>query len=254
VASLVLGVGWMKHWYFYILLTNFLAPLGIPHPGEFSPLWSLAVEEQFYLVWPFAVYFLNARQLKRLCIALIVLAPVLRGVFHFEWHWPIYELTPFRMDLLAAGGFVCLVWRERRERIEEWGAKIGLPLAVVGLAGLILLGHFGYSTYGNSRVGNVLIYEACLMIALGFMLYALGGRWVGWLTISPLTYIGKVSYTMYLIHLLILALVWQHVKGVAGAAVGLGLTIGYATISWYVLERPLLKAGKAAPKKLVTAG
>jgi peptidoglycan/LPS O-acetylase OafA/YrhL len=253
VTSLFIGISWMKHWYLYILLTNFLDPLGIRHPSEFGPLWSLAVEEQFYLVWPFAVYFLNVRQLRRLCIALVLLAPVLRGTIHFALDWPIYELTPFRMDLLAFGGLICLEWRERHDRIEKWGLKIGLPLIAIGLAGLVLLAHFGYTTYGNTRVGNVLIYEMCLMIAVGTILYALGGKWVGWLKLSPMTYIGKVSYTMYLIHLLVLHLVLEHIKGYAGYAVALVLTIGYATVSWYLMESRLLKAGKAKPQKLVTA-
>ncbi len=108
LASFIFGTAWLKHWYLYILLTNLLLPLGIPHPTAFDPLWSLAVEEQFYLVWPFAVYFLSTRRLRQLCIALIVLAPILRGAFLFQRHWPIYTLTPFRMDLLAAGGLLCV--------------------------------------------------------------------------------------------------------------------------------------------------
>ncbi len=245
IASLLVGVSWMRHWYFYILLTNFLQPLRIPHPDSFDPLWSLAVEEQFYLIWPFAVYFLNPRNLKKLCIVLILFVPLLRGVLHFQQHWPIYELTPFRMDLLAVGGLLCLEWRERREQLEVWGAKLGLPLAGIGMVGLLLLGHFGYTTYGNTRIGNVCIYEACLMIATGLTLYALAGKRMGaWLGSRPLRYIGKISYSMYLIHMLVLGLVSPHLQGVVGALVALGLTIGYATVSWYLLENPLLKAGK----------
>lgn len=246
VASLFLGISWMKHWYFYILLTNFLQPLHISYPEEFGPLWSLAVEEQFYLLWPLAVYFLNTRQLKKLCIFLILLAPILRGMFHFEDYFSIYMLTPFRMDLLAVGGLLCLQWRERQTQIEEWGTKLGAVLVLTGLAGMIVLSHFHYAKYTNSRVSNVLVYEAVLVIALGIMIYALGGA--RWLKNSLLGYIGRISYSMYLVHYLVLSLVLSHIRGIAGVAAALCLTVAYAAASWHLIESKLLKAGRGKPK------
>jgi len=50
VASFFFELAWTRHWYLYVMLTNFVLPLRIPHPKAFEPLWSLAVEEQFYLV------------------------------------------------------------------------------------------------------------------------------------------------------------------------------------------------------------
>jgi peptidoglycan/LPS O-acetylase OafA/YrhL len=240
VASLFIGVAWMRQWYLYILLTNLIIPLHIPHPIAFDPLWSLAVEEQFYLAWPFAVYFLSERRLRNLSILLIVLAPVLRDLIHFSEHWPIYTLTPFRMDLLAAGALLWLEWERNRAGIERWGAKIGAVLAVLGFAGLGLLGHLHISTYGNSRIGNVLVYEFSLFICLGFMLYALSGWRVGWLRLRPLRYLGQISYSMYLVHLGMITLVFTRLQGVAGAALALALTIGYAALSWRFIESPLL--------------
>src|SRR5664279_1779381 len=198
LVTILFGAGWTQHWYFYILLTNFLDPLQIPHPAAFTPLWSLAVEEQFYLVWPFAVYYLNRRHVRYLCVFLIVLAPLLRGVLHFQQPWSVYMLTPFRMDLLATGGLLCLAWRSRRETIQRWGTIVGAILVFIGLAGLSVLGHFSLSTYSNTRTGNVFIYECCLVVSLGVILYALAGRSVGWLQSKPMTYIGQISYSMYL--------------------------------------------------------
>ena len=240
VASFLYGVSWMRHWYLYILLTNFIMPLHIPHPIPLDPLWSLAVEEQFYLAWPFAVYFLNERQLRNLSILLIVLAPVLRGVIHFQEHWPIYTLTPFRMDLLSAGALLWLEWQRNRAGIERWGAKIGAVLAMLGFAGLGLLEHLHISAYGNSRIGNVFVYEFALFICLGFMFYALSGWRVGWLRLRPLRYIGQISYTMYLVHLGIIMLIAPRLHGAAGAALALALAIGYAALSWHLIESPLL--------------
>lgn len=241
VASCVFGIAWVRHWYFYIALTNFLTPLSIPHPAAFEPLWSLAVEEQFYIVWPFAVYFLDDRRLRQLCVLLIVAAPILRGSFHFEYDWPIYMLTPFRMDLLAAGGLLCLEWKGQRERFERYGAVMGLFLVGVGVAGMLTLMKLGYSTSGNTRIGNVFIYEACMFIALGAMIFALGGRGVGWLRWRPITYIGQISYSMYLVHLGIILLVSAKIHSqISAAAVALSLTVAYAAISWWLMESQLL--------------
>jgi len=240
LASIVFGVAWMKHWYLYLLLTNLLLPLNIAHPKAFDPLWSLAVEEQFYLVWPFAVYFLDTRRLRQLCVVLIVLAPTLRAVFHFAEHWPIYTLTPFRMDLLAMGGLLCIEWKTRRASFEKWGTKIGIPLCLTGLAGLGLLMRFGYSTHANTRAGNVLIYESCLLISTGVMLFALGGKGIRWLQWGPLTYIGQVSYSMYLVHVGILTLLGNRFSSVETAVIGFALTLGYAAVSWSLMESRLL--------------
>jgi len=240
VASCFFGVAWMRHWYLYIVLTNFLIPLHIPHPLAFDPLWSIAVEEQFYLVWPFAVYFLDDHRLRKLSILLIVLAPVLRGMVHFQEHWPIYTLTPFRMDLLATGALLWLEWKKNRAGIERRGAKIGLALIVVGLTGLGVLARFHTSTDGNTRLGNVSIYEFSLFICFGFMLYALSGWQVGWLRVKPLMYIGRISYSMYLVHLGILILIMPRIAGIAGDALALVITIVYASLSWHIMESRLL--------------
>jgi peptidoglycan/LPS O-acetylase OafA/YrhL len=244
VVSFFVGWSWLHYWYFYLLLTNFLMTLHIPHPPYFETFWSLAVEEQFYLVWPFAVYFFPERRLRYLAIALILAAPLLRGTLHFSQHWPIYMLTPFRMDLLAAGALLCLVWRETPEWIKTHGLPIGFSLMLLGLVTLALLGHFGLSTYGNTRTGNVLVYEGALFLSLGFMLYALSGKYVAWLRFGPLRFIGLISYTMYLIHGGILALLSTRLHGVLLLLAGLLATVIYASISWYVLERPLLSTGK----------
>ncbi len=241
LASLFFGIAWMRHWYLYILLTNFLLPLHIQHPIAFDPLWSLAVEEQFYLVWPFAVYYLSERHLRALSIFFIAMAPVLRGVMHFQQHWPIYTLTPFRMDLLAAGALLCLEWRRNRSGIERWGASVGAILAVIGISGLALLAKNHISTYGNTRAGNVLIYECSLFVSVGIMLYALCGWRVGWMRYRPLRYIGQISYSMYLVHLGVLTLVATCVHGRKAAFLALGITILYASVSWHWMERPLLE-------------
>lgn len=242
-TSFFFGVAWIRHWYFYFFLTNFLTVLQIPHPLAFNPLWSLAVEEQFYIVWPFVVYFLSEKSLARVCAVLIVAAPILRGTMHFQTHWPIYALTPFRMDLLAAGALIALVWRRRNNWIHRYGTVSGAILVCSGIFGMAWLGKANISTFTNTPMANVLLYESTLLIGVGVILFALAGRGVGILENRVMAYIGKISYTMYLVHMIFLEIpAIQNLGGWPYILAALSCTIGYAAISWRWIETPLLRA------------
>ncbi len=252
MVSLLVGVSWARHWYLYLFLTNLLAVLHIPVPAAFGPLWSLSVEEQFYMVWPFVVYFLDEQKLWWAASSLVVIAPLLRGVFHRPTPWAVYMLTPFRMDLLAVGALLCLTYRNFPKWLEEKGLQVGVLCGSMGLVGLLLLSRFGISTYGNTRFGNVTVFECSLLCTLGLMLWALSGRFVKVLCWKPLMYIGQISYTFYLIHVGVLTFLGQYLSEYATAVITFLACVGYASLSWIMIEEPLLKGGdhggqKAAP-------
>jgi peptidoglycan/LPS O-acetylase OafA/YrhL len=242
VLSLFFGFAWRAQWFFYLGLMNFLPPLGLPEPNAFGPFWSLAVEEQFYLVWPFAVYLLSERRLARFACSLFVAAPLLRGLCHFQTDWAVYMLTPFRVDLLATGALLCLAYRNDGVWMRRWGAGVGLVLTCIGAAGLLLLSHFGVTTYGNTRTGNVLIYECTLLTCSGLILWALSGRYTWPLRWGALRYVGKISYSMYLIHLGAILLLGERLSPLAAAGAAFAVTLGYAVASWHLVERRLLRA------------
>ena len=102
---------------------NFVLAFHIPHPQSFEILWSLAVEEQFYLLWPLAVYFLSEQAIAWVAAAIVLVAPLLRWICTplFAYHWPIYALTPFRMDLLAVGALISILWRNRQDAVKRFG-------------------------------------------------------------------------------------------------------------------------------------
>jgi peptidoglycan/LPS O-acetylase OafA/YrhL len=243
LASAVVGVGWMKHWYLYLFLMNFIVALQLSHPAPFAVLWSLAVEEQFYLLWPFVVFFLSETALAWVAGGLMLLAPLLRWVCTplFSGHWQIYTLMPFRMDLLAAGAMLAILWRRRRSAMERYGAY-GPVLTVAAGAALVLLGRVsGFSTEANTREANVWIYELCLVASVGVVAWALSGRYVGVLRWRPMVYLGRISYSVYLIHTLALLVVHEHVENLSVAALlAAFLTVGYAALSWRYLEEPIL--------------
>jgi peptidoglycan/LPS O-acetylase OafA/YrhL len=243
VTSLFVSTSWLKTWYMYIGAMNYPRT----GPGTLSMLWSLAVEEQFYLVWPFVILFFARKRLPTLAAALIVAAPILRGLFTplLVDVWSIYKLTPFRMDCLAAGALIGLVWENHKERIARVGALWLVP-AGLGFATLLLVSRVaGFGTADYTLKGNVVTYELSLLIAVSVMLWALSDVWTGLLKVAIVRWIGQISYSLYLIHITAYTLVEQRLHGglliTLGAA---GLSLSYAAASWYLLERPLLSAKK----------
>ncbi|MGC4030277.1 MAG: acyltransferase [Tepidisphaeraceae bacterium] len=83
--------------------------------GAVNHFWSLAVEEHFYLAWPFVVYFCSRAKLKQVCLTLILAAPILRAMLFlggFDSVVP-YVLTPTRMDSMALGGLMAALLAEK---------------------------------------------------------------------------------------------------------------------------------------------
>ena len=98
-VSLVYAVPWAKVWYFYVFFGANVATLLYPLPFvAMIPLWSLAVEEQFYFVWPTVVFLTRSATLKKVALGVIVTVPVLRAIctLFVSTHDAIYFLTPFR--------------------------------------------------------------------------------------------------------------------------------------------------------------
>ena len=141
VSSLLFGTAWVKHWYWFAFFaTNIAGMLNQSGHESLGPLWSLAVEEQFYLVWPLVVIMASPRMLLRLSIAVFLAAPILRGVATpwFPNNTAIYCMTPLRMDLLlASGAIIAWVYRWNRPLLSR--SRILPHLALAGAAGLVIV-------------------------------------------------------------------------------------------------------------------
>jgi peptidoglycan/LPS O-acetylase OafA/YrhL len=246
VSSLLFGVGWAKHWEWYAFFaTNIGDALGQSGHDSLNVLWSLAVEEQFYIVWPFVILLLPERALAWVAAALIVAVPVLRAVATpwFDSFWPIYYLTPFRMDLLAAGALLAVAVRRNPNALQPFR-----PLAMLGFfAALAVLAwlHIHYPRFRaeNTPLSNAALYSVSLVLCTSVVVIALQSQGiVKRLLCNPvLVYIGTISYTIYLIHLSILYTLWPlHMSRYVTAALALAITLTYASVTWFAFERRLI--------------
>ena len=205
--------------------------------------WSLAVEEQFYLVWPWLVLALPRPWLARTLKTFLVVAVVARIVVVFM-HLPpqighTYEnFTVTRMDGLVAGSLVALCARAEGG-LARYGRRATGWLIACGALFLLLqiyaptkqLGYiFRYAALAGFTASAVLLILAS---PTGLVSRLLGGRWLTW--------IGARSYGIYVIHLpIVLWLAARGLPAIVVLAVALGITLALAAVSWTVLESPLL--------------
>lgn len=267
--------------YYGFLLACFLWARGVPHPhllwfatyvgnvrvfidnawppiAVLAPLWSLQVEEQFYLTFPWVVKETSRRTLTRILIGSIAGALVFR--IALQAYLPnngygTYVLMPARMDSLALGGLIAIGSRQSAAILQSrW---LGWVAAICALAFLIVWktpNVFLQQTIGFSLIDIAL---ACVLILL------ITGRWPLLTRICrsrALAGLGVVSYGLYLLQLPAFELVNRFAAGLirwpAGdlleMLIAFAVGTGFACLSWKFFESPILKLKDyfAAPRAL----
>jgi len=247
VAGSLFALPWTRGWYWYIFFaTNIPLALGQAGAAALMPLWSLAVEEQFYLVWPLVVRFCSRENLRRVALSTIVLSPLVRAAATplFSIHLPIYCLTIFRADTLAAGAFLAIAQAEDRNWItrRRYAGLVILLTAGILLALLSLRPNF--RTSANSVLFNSAGYSLTAIFFAGALTYVLAlehGIVYRVLTCKRARYLGRISYTFYLYHVAVLEKTAGYVNSpLARAVIGFVLTFTVAAISWRWLESRIL--------------
>jgi len=244
---------WWGYTFFLMNMNGILWPAG----GPPVPLWSLAVEEQFYLVWPFVILFLSEKMLLRVAVAALFVTPLLRVLCTplFPDHFYIYYMTPFRADLLCSGAVLALLWKDRTPRFvaicrQGW---IGTLLGFGGMAVAQIWPVFRLNN--NTRPANGLIYSLSVLGSLSLVAWALADK--GWLhkalTWRPVMFVGRISYTMYLVGSVVLVVAERFIHGQPWVmVVDVTGTILWAAISWFLMEQPILNfAVRMTPGKKV---
>jgi len=190
-------------WYWTYLM-NWTDPFLGTLPG-LSHFWSLAIEEQFYLVWPFVILTLSTDRLMRLCGLLVASAFVTRLVM--VWCAApveaIYNFTITRWDALACGAAIAVAMRQpgRYANLQLLLRRAALPLTVALLLVVVVDRGMSWSAPMMQTVGYSIVAVLCGWLIVVATDPALPFKWVRRATAAPvLRFLGKYSYGMYVVH------------------------------------------------------
>ena len=183
-------------------------------PLEIGHFWSLAVEEQFYLLWPLVVFFVRSRRaLIRICVVVMVCALLLRILLvlvlpqrTLEMEF-LYRMTFSQADAFLFGGLLALLMRGPEEAavLRSAPALLWGGLASLVLASAVNQGIHTLSMPANSPWGSTYGFTLLDLTSGGLILCSLQPRTLVFrvMTLRPLRLLGKYSYGFYVYHVLL---------------------------------------------------
>ena len=229
--------------------------------------WTLAIEEQFYWLWPLALLLFSGRRLVGLVLVLFVSAPFARLLLLWSTGNPfaVIATLPSQADGLAAGAALAILIDRGMSGVAL--RRAGLVAFLVGAgstAALIVrsgLDAFALPTLWATDPANAFVLSSFALLFAGLLTMTITstGPLVRVLSLPPLRWSGKISYGLYLyapfaivaVRVVVRVLGFDEASGSPVLTAAAHLAFGYlfAILSWRYLEAPLLRLkGRVAPE------
>lgn len=236
-------------------LSNVYSALFGKHYAAAAHLWSLCVEEQFYLVWPFVVIFAPNRLLRKIIIGLIIASvsyKTIGSLSSLSWEATTRPLLGC-LDSLGLGALLALHLNDPVEHPKSDFLFFRIA-PLIGWPSLLALQSLWLISPVNPRSMTAYVGLTDFAAALTFLTLirkaARNSSWAfgGFLAWSPIRYVGKISYGIYLYHLLLVPLLRGifRVAGIEPISPGIirffvytSVTLMLAALSWHFIEKPI---------------
>lgn len=231
-----------------------------PEARILNHFWSLAVEEQFYIVWPLVVAALSRSNLKRLCVLLCVTALGLRFwlLTHGTSGVCTYVMTTTRMDSLCAGALVALAVRNPDwiNRWSRWMLPAFMATSILLVGTDVVWPVLESQSFAAYSLGHSLIALCFASLVATMFLLPAQHPLSRLFSLKPLLVLGKYSYAIYVFHRFVHAAVlkvnWSFApESLQGIAIFMATLLGslaVAQVSWVLLEKPFLQLKKYFPR------
>jgi len=252
---------WKTVFLYGTFLQAFVPPLVthlqiVPHPDwvvmGFAVLWSLSVEEYFYLLWAPVVAFTRANRkiLFTILVGILLLTPWIR--FYYPDPRGGQELFIAQMDSLAAGCLVGILWPEYGDR---WKQSIrrhagGFYSGVAALLGIAIWIDFATGITKRSvldfRIFNAADYTVLWMAWTLWLVSTLAvsgtGGWMARILRTPiLRWLGRISYCLYVVHYPIYLALRNYARHSVALVVALAVSLAVSELSWRYFEGPIAR-------------
>jgi peptidoglycan/LPS O-acetylase OafA/YrhL len=210
------------------------------------PLWTVSIEEQFYIVWP-AVARRGSAFLERAAWGVIAISLAAVGLLaryssnptHALWTSSLVQFQFFAFGALVALRFV--------ERAPEFGGWVRVGMLASGIALLVLAtGRFDIKVVERVQAHLLIIGYEVMAVGVVLIFLAFLGAGRGWKIPTWLTYLGKISYGLYVFHDISLvvckSIATRHgLNGGMRVVSAAAMTLGLAMISYRYVEKPFLR-------------
>lgn len=240
VYLLVLGILSLKGTIYldgkmWLHLLTYTINYTIPGDWAYSHIWSLSVEEHFYLVWPFLFYFLGAKHSFWIAALFILITPLLRWLsLKYDLPIAIRNMTPERIDAIFLGCCMAIFRYQNR----QFQIKLHPDLLAMLAICLLLIDHHFYLQSDPYVPFHLSAMALALSLLLWTGIHATNGLYSWLLKQRWLIYIGTLSYSLYLWQQLFLNFTSRQWWNIIPLNIVLAFTC--AIISYHCIEQQLL--------------
>jgi peptidoglycan/LPS O-acetylase OafA/YrhL len=222
--------------------------------GPFSHVWSLSVEEQFYLLWPILIIFLPRRLLSTAVFVVVISSTIFKfyGGMTGANYSLIFKTVFSCMDSLAAGSMIALVRPTIPQIMERYGSRLLIASAVLVCVSTTIRIWMGVDPfYREHELVGVFYFQTIAILSCIVIIASVSGRrWLlaPFLDWWPLVRIGRISYGLYVYHFFMPTIAPMFVPLAIynryPVSTCVALSFAAAIISWIVIEKPILYARK----------
>ena len=255
VLAAALGISGMRAdwWVHGLYLSNIQIAMQQQWSGA-GHFWTLAVEEQFYLLWFPAVILAPRRWLLPICLACLVGAPLFRSLILLDASPFIDVLLPAQLDSLSIGALLAVIVRSPRLAQLDAFFLSRRTFTILAVAVVALSAPWLHEVLPGSTMLRWVLLPMLISLCAACIVrqcVAAEGAALGWLKHPALVHVGKISYGLYVFHYFVPPALYEHVPAILHLTEGplklvrsllwVLISLALAELSWRLVEKPLMR-------------